>query len=88
MLPLKVVGPGGSLSTLMLPCIIGKMPVPESVLAGSNGDSGIQLRPDSGVCDICSFLSVFYIIVSIFRIIRPRIFGPKIGFSYSAFFLF
>ncbi len=45
MLPLKVVGPGGSLSMLLLPRLNGKM-LPESSLAGGNNDGSIQLRPD------------------------------------------
>jgi hypothetical protein len=40
MLPLEVVGPGGSLSMLLLPRLNGKMPS-ESTPAGSNGDDGI-----------------------------------------------
>ncbi len=40
MLPLEVVGPGGSLSMLLLPRLNGKM-LSESTPAGSNGDDGI-----------------------------------------------
>ncbi len=47
MLPLEVVGPGGSLSMLLSPRLNGEMPA-ESSLAGGNGDVGIQLRPDDG----------------------------------------
>jgi hypothetical protein len=47
MLPLELVGPGGSLSMLLSPRPNGKMPV-ESSLAGGNGDGGIQLRLDDG----------------------------------------
>jgi hypothetical protein len=47
MLPLEVVGPGGSLSVLLSPRLNGEMPA-ESSLAGGNGDGGIQLRPDDG----------------------------------------
>jgi hypothetical protein len=42
MLPLEVVGPGGSLSTVL----IATPRQLESVLADGYGDGGIQLRPD------------------------------------------
>jgi hypothetical protein len=44
MLPFEVVDPGGSLSMLLLPHHIGKMPVKEGIPA--TGDGGRQLRPD------------------------------------------
>jgi hypothetical protein len=45
MLPLEVVGPGG-LSMLMLPSLLAAHQL-ESVLAGCNDNSGIQLQPDN-----------------------------------------
>jgi hypothetical protein len=50
MLPLEMMGPGGSLSMVLLPCPMARCQS-ENVLAGGIGDSGIQLRPD-----VCSAL--------------------------------
>jgi hypothetical protein len=48
MLPLEVVDPGGSLSTVLYsnPAVSARHQL--GVLAGGNGDGGIQLRPDDG----------------------------------------
>jgi hypothetical protein len=48
MLPLEVVGPGGSLSTMLYsdPAISVRCQLGD--LAGGNGDGGIQLRPGDG----------------------------------------
>jgi hypothetical protein len=46
MLHLEVVGPGGSLSTSLATTLNGETPVGERPGRGQ-GDSGIQLRPDS-----------------------------------------
>jgi hypothetical protein len=50
MLPLEVVGPGGSLSTSLAATLNGKTPVGEErvCLGRWHGDGGIQLRPDCG----------------------------------------
>jgi hypothetical protein len=43
--PLEVVGPGGSLSMLLLPHLNGEMPAEKSL---ASGDGGIQLQLDNG----------------------------------------
>jgi hypothetical protein len=47
MLPLEVMGPGGSLSTSLETTLSGEMPVGECP-GRQHGDGGIQLRPDGG----------------------------------------
>ncbi len=48
MMPLEMVGLGGSLSKLLLPHLNGKTSVREGILVGGNGDGGRKLRPDNG----------------------------------------
>jgi hypothetical protein len=43
MLAFEVVCPGGSLSMLLLPCILGEIPVGKGILAGDNGSGSKQL---------------------------------------------
>jgi hypothetical protein len=47
MLPLEVVGPGDSLSTLLMPRLPGRTTVRECP-GSSNNDGGIQLQLDGG----------------------------------------
>jgi hypothetical protein len=47
MLPLELVSPDGSFSTLLLPYLSGEMPVGEGILEGGNGSCDRQLRPEN-----------------------------------------